>query len=121
MSGQYQERIEYFKQYREKNKERLQHQRHDDYAHLRREREHPVRLELVRAHGLRLFRERGSAKAWTLSVSLTQTHTDMHTLIAHLTLPRSLWFSASHLSNITCSSSLADAPSSRPQDKKRKS
>ena len=66
------------------------------------------------------FGSEGVRKAWTLSVSLTQTHTDMHTLIAHLTLPRSLWFSASHLSNITCSSSLADAPSSRPQDKKRK-
>jgi hypothetical protein len=31
MSGQYQERIEYFKQYREKNKERLQQKRHDYY------------------------------------------------------------------------------------------
>jgi hypothetical protein len=31
MSGQYQERKEYFKQYREKNKERLQQQRHDCY------------------------------------------------------------------------------------------
>ena len=31
MSGQYQERKEYFKQYREKNKERLQQKRHDYY------------------------------------------------------------------------------------------
>ena len=31
MSGQYQERIEYFNQYREKNKERLQKKRHDYY------------------------------------------------------------------------------------------
>ena len=31
MSGQYQERKEYFKQYREKNKERLQLKRHDYY------------------------------------------------------------------------------------------
>ena len=31
MSGQYQERKEYFKQYREKNKERLQQKRHDFY------------------------------------------------------------------------------------------
>ena len=31
MSGQYQERKEYFKQYREKNKERLQQERHDYY------------------------------------------------------------------------------------------
>ena len=31
MSGQYQERKEYFKQYREKNKERLQQKRHDCY------------------------------------------------------------------------------------------
>ncbi len=31
MSGQYQERIEYFNQYREKNKERLQQKRHDYY------------------------------------------------------------------------------------------
>ena len=29
MSGQYQERKEYFKQYREKNKESLQQKRHD--------------------------------------------------------------------------------------------
>ena len=31
MSGQYQERRDYFKQYREKNKERLQQERHDYY------------------------------------------------------------------------------------------
>jgi adenylate kinase family enzyme len=31
MSGQYQERKEYFKQHREKNKERLQQKRHDYY------------------------------------------------------------------------------------------
>jgi hypothetical protein len=31
MSGQYQERKEYFKQYKEKNKERLQQKRHDYY------------------------------------------------------------------------------------------
>ncbi len=31
MSGQHQERKEYFKQYREKNKERLQQKRHDCY------------------------------------------------------------------------------------------
>ena len=31
MSGQYQERKEYFKQYTEKNKERLQQKRHDYY------------------------------------------------------------------------------------------
>jgi hypothetical protein len=31
MSGQYQERKEYFKQYREQNKERLQQKRHDYY------------------------------------------------------------------------------------------
>ena len=31
MSAQYQERKEYFKQYREKNKERLQHERQDYY------------------------------------------------------------------------------------------
>ena len=31
MSGQYQERKEYFKQYREKNRERLQQKRHDYY------------------------------------------------------------------------------------------
>ena len=31
MSGQYQGRKEYFKQYREKNKERLQQERHDYY------------------------------------------------------------------------------------------
>jgi hypothetical protein len=31
MSGQYQERKEYFKKYREKNKERLQQKRHDYY------------------------------------------------------------------------------------------
>ena len=80
MSGQYQERKEYFKQYREKNKERLQHQRHDDYAHLRREREHPVRLELVRAHGLRLFRERGSAQGLdSLCLAYTNAHRHAYT------------------------------------------
>ncbi len=31
MSGQYQERYEYFKQYREKNNERLQQKRHEYY------------------------------------------------------------------------------------------
>ena len=31
MSGQYQERKEYFKQYKEKNKERSQQKRHDYY------------------------------------------------------------------------------------------
>ena len=63
MSGQYQERKEYFKKYREKNKERLQQKR----------------LFTTYIYGWTLSLSRSLSLPLSLSLSLSLTHTHTHT------------------------------------------